>query len=233
MQLYHHAFSMNSQKVRLALEEKGIDYISHSLNPIKGKDLNADLFHVSPDGKMPVFQNGNLILTDTLAIVQFIDSLNEPLGGYDVNKERVHEWMRIVDEWEPKLFTLSSIPLKRAYATDEMMKDTEALEQNKRQLERLLDMAEEQLESSEYLAGESFTMADVMFLPLLGWMELLGVSREYINKKRKNLSRYWAKVKRRPSYYAVIGKYFGGVNRYKTLLTNSIIVSFQTLIRRY
>lgn len=70
MQLYHHAFSMNSQKVRLALEEKGMDYISHSLNPIKGKDLNVDLFNINPDGKMPVFKNGNLVLTDVLAIVQ-------------------------------------------------------------------------------------------------------------------------------------------------------------------
>lgn len=264
MQLYHHAFSMNSQKVRLALEEKGIDYISHSLNPIKGKDLNADLFHVNPDGKMPVFQNGNLILTDTLAIVQFIDSINEPLGGYDVNKERVQEWMRLINEWEPKFFTISNIPakvrtyfgrfkrrviiakmarnpalasnlrakLQRAYATDEMMKDVEALEENKRQLERLLAMAEEQLDSTQYLAGESFTMADVMFLPLLGWLELLGVHREYIHK-RPNLARYWVKVKRRPTYHTCIGKYFGGLNKYKTLFTTSINVGFRTLIRRY
>lgn len=264
MQLYHHAFSMNSQKVRLALEEKGMDYISHSLNPIKGKDLNVDLFNVNPDGKMPVFKNGNLVLTDVLAIVQFIDSINEPLGGFNVNKEKVQEWMHRIDDWDPKLFTLSHIPLKvrtyfgrfkrrviiarmarnpafasnfrsklqRGYATDEMMKDTEALEANKMQLERLLDMAEEQLESTDYLAGESFTMADVMFLPLLGWMELLKVDREYIHK-RQNLSRYWARVKRRPSYKVVIGQYFGGLNKYKTLFITSINVGFRTLVRKY
>ncbi|MCO5598031.1 hypothetical protein L7F22_052120 [Adiantum nelumboides] len=223
-----------------------------------------DMEAKNPDGKMPVFQNGNLILNNTLEIVQFIDSLNEPLGGYDVNKERVQEWMRVIDAWEPKLFTLSNVPVKvrtyfgrfkrrviiakmaqnpslagylraklqRAYATDELMKDAEVLEQNRRQLERLLDMAEEQLQSTEYLAGESFTMADVMLLPLLGWIELLGVSREYI-RGRKNLSHYWMKVKRRPSYNAVVGKYFGGINKYVTLLTNSINVSFRTLIRRY
>ena len=70
MQLYHHAFSINSQKVRLALEEKGLDYNSHSLNPVTGKDLNADLFNINPDGRMPVFRNGNVVLTDTLAILE-------------------------------------------------------------------------------------------------------------------------------------------------------------------
>eukprot|EP00250_Pteridium_aquilinum_P013001 c21071_g1_i2 orf=1114-1632(+) len=172
--------------------------------------------------------------------------------------------MQWIDEWDPKPFTLSHIPLKvrtyfgrfkrrviiarmernpafasnfssklqRVYATDEMLQDTDALEENKRQLERLFDMAEEQLESTQYLAGESFTMADVMFLPLLGWMELLRVDREYIHK-RPSLLRYWAQVKRRPSYYVVIGRYFGGINKYKTLFTNSINVTFRTLIRRY
>lgn len=264
MQLYHHAFSMNSQKVRLALEEKGMDYISHSLNPLKGKDLNADLFNFNPDGKMPVFKSGNLVLTDALAIVQFLDSMNEPLGGSDVNKEKIKEWMHRIDEWDPKPFTLSHIPLKlrmyfgrfkrraiiarmarnpsftsnlrlklqRAYATDEMMNDSEALEENKRQLERLLDMAEEHLENTGYLAGESFTMADVMLLPVLGWMELLRVDKEYI-LQRQSVARYWAKMKRRPSYKVVIGQYLGGLNKYKTLFTTSVDVSFRTIFQRY
>lgn len=264
MQLYHHAFSINSQKVRLALEEKGMDYISHSLNPIKGKDLNSELLNVNPDGNMPVFKNGNLVLTDPLSIVKFIDSMNEPLGGFDVNKEIVQDWMQRIEEWHPKIFTLSHIPVKlrayfgrfkrrviiarmarnpslasnfraklqRVYATEDMVKDTEAVEENRVQLERLLDMAEGQLESTQYLAGESFTMADVMFMPLLGWMELLSVDREYIHK-RLCLSRYWATVKRRPSYYVVIGHYFGGLNKYKTFFTTSVNVGFRSLVRKY
>ncbi|KAH7294763.1 hypothetical protein KP509_27G017600 [Ceratopteris richardii] len=213
---------------------------------------------------MPVFQNGSLILRDTLGILLFIDSINEPLGGISVNKERIEEWMRRINAWEFRPFTLSNIPIKmrtyfgrfkrrviiakmarnpslasnlrgklqRAYATEEMMNTAEILEGSKRQLQDLLDMAEQQLESSPYLVGESFTMADVMFIPVLGWLELLSVDKEYIHK-RKNISCYWDKAKRRASYKLVIGKHFGGLNKYKTFLTTTINVSFRTLTKRY
>lgn len=264
MQLYHHAFSMNSQKVKLALEEKGMDYISHSLNPLKGRDLDADFFQINPDGKIPVFKNGDRIFFETITIIQFIDSVNEPLGKDDVDRDKVQEWLRRIDEWDSKLFTLSHIPFKvckyfsrfkrrvaiarmarnpdlaskyhaklhKAYATEEMLKDTEALEENKKQLESILDAAEAQLATTEYLAGGSFTMADVMMIPVLGWMQLLGVEKELM-KVRPRLWKYWLKAKHRPSYQAVIGRYFAGWNRYRTLVSTALYVALHDLFRRY
>ena len=181
-----------------------------------------------------------------------------------MNKEKLHEWMHRLNEWDPHLFTLRHIPvwirtyfsrfkrkvvipkmakepalaskyhlkLHRAYASDDMMKDTEALEANISQLERLLDMAEEQLTTTKYLVGDTFTMADAMFLPILGLIELLGVHKEYI-KKRKNLSSYWASVKHRPSYHVVIGRCFGGLSKYKTFLTTFISVGLRDITQRY
>lgn len=264
MHLYHHAFSMNSQKVRLALEEKGLDYVSHSLNPLKGEDLDDELFCVNPHGKIPVFSNGHLVICETLAIIQYIDSINEPLGTHDVDREKLLEWMKKVTEWSPKLFTLSHIPYKlrryfsrfkrrvviarmasnpelsskyrvklhNAYATEELLENPEAVTANKQQLIDLLDASESQLASTEYLAGGSFTMADVVFIPLLARMELLSVENEYINS-RSHLSEYWAKMKQRPTYHTVIGRYFSGLNKYKTLLTTALNIGFRDLFRRY
>lgn len=264
MQLYHHAFSLNSQKVRLALEEKGMDYISHSLNPLTGKDLNPNFFRINPEGKIPVIKNGSRVILDTLSIVQFIDSLNVPLGRDNVDKEKLQEWMGRIDGWDPKLFTLSRIPwkirkyfsrfkrraaiammarnpdladkyhskLREAYETEEMLKDREALEANQVQLENLLDAAEVQLGKTDYLAGASFTMADVMLLPVLGWMELLRMDKKLL-KSRPRLAAYWSKAKRRPSYHRAIGKYFAGCNKYTTFLTTAVVVSFRDIFRRY
>jgi hypothetical protein len=190
--------------------------------------------------------------------------MNEPLGGDDLNKEKLREWMHKLNEWDPNLFILSHIPvsirayfsrfkrkvviakmakepalaskyrlkLHRAYAADDMMKDTEALKASTNQLERLLDMADEELTTTEYLVGNSFTMADVMFLPILGLVELLGVYKKYI-KKRKSLSSYWARVKHRPSYHVVIGRCFGSISKYRTFFITFITVAFRDLIRRY
>jgi glutathione S-transferase len=74
MQLYHHPYSLDSQKVRLALEEKGIDYTSNHVNPITGKNMDASFFGINQSAKLPVFQNGSHIIFDTIEIIQYVSS---------------------------------------------------------------------------------------------------------------------------------------------------------------
>ncbi|GLJ06405.1 hypothetical protein SUGI_0038350 [Cryptomeria japonica] len=112
MQLYHHPYSLDSQKVRLALEEKDVDYWSYRLNPLKARNLDSNFFRMNPTGKIPVLTNGEHVIKDTLSIIQYIDSLKDPLGGDAVDREKMLEWMKWIDTWNPKLFTLSHIPHK-------------------------------------------------------------------------------------------------------------------------
>lgn len=72
MQLYHHPFDLDSQKVRLALEERGIDYTSYHANPITGKNLDSSFFKMNPSGSLPVFQNGSHIIYKTIDIIQYV-----------------------------------------------------------------------------------------------------------------------------------------------------------------
>lgn len=74
MQLYHHPYSLNSQRVRLALEEKVIDYTSYHVNPITGKNMDASFFRMNPSAKLPVFQNGAHIIFITIEIIQYVSS---------------------------------------------------------------------------------------------------------------------------------------------------------------
>lgn len=78
MQLYHHPYSLDSQKVRLALEEKGIDYTSNHVNPITGKNMDASFFGINQSAKLPVFQNGSHIIFDTIEIIQYVSSFAFP-----------------------------------------------------------------------------------------------------------------------------------------------------------
>lgn len=75
MQLYHHPYSLDSQKVRLALEEKNIDYTSFHVNPVTGKNFDSNFFRMNPSAKLPVFQNGSVILYNTIEIIQYVLSL--------------------------------------------------------------------------------------------------------------------------------------------------------------
>ncbi|KAJ7959181.1 Glutathione S-transferase family protein [Quillaja saponaria] len=267
MQLYHHPFSLDSQKVRLALEEKGIDYTSYHVNPITGKNMDSSFFRVNPTTRLPVFQNGAHIIFNTIEIIQYIERIAEVSSGANnitFSGREVVEWMQEIQEWNPKFFTLSHTPekyrlyvskfirrvviarmsespdlasayhrkLKEAYETEEKLKDPDVLKRSREHLVVLLDEVEKKLNETTYLAGEEFTMADVMLIPVLSRLVLLDLENEYI-ASRPNIAEYWAMVQQRPSYKKVIGKYFNGWRKHKTLIKTWCFVRIRSLLGRY
>ncbi|KAJ4951647.1 hypothetical protein NE237_028479 [Protea cynaroides] len=114
MQLYHHPYSLDSQKVRLALEENAIDYTSYHVNPLTGKNMESSFFRMNPTAKLPVFQNGSHIIYNTIEIIQYIERVALVSSGVDHNSgnsREVNEWMQTIQNWNPKIFTLSHVPV--------------------------------------------------------------------------------------------------------------------------
>ncbi|KAK6938357.1 Glutathione S-transferase, N-terminal, partial [Dillenia turbinata] len=269
MQLYHHPYSLDSQKVRLALEENGVDYTSYHVNPLTGKNMGSAFFRMNPNGKLPVFKNGSHIIFNTIEIIQYIERIAVVSSGAEhitlsSSNIEVNEWMQKIQEWNPKYFTLSHIPenyrlqvtkfirrvviarmaespdlasayhlkLKDAYDTEDKLKNPEVAKRSEEDLVRLLDQVEAKLKEASYLAGEEFTMADVMFIPVLARLELLKLEDEYI-RTRPSIKEYWEVVKLRHSYKKVIGKYFNGWRRYKTLFKTWCFVQVRNVLRKY
>ncbi|XP_059630635.1 glutathione S-transferase TCHQD-like [Cornus florida] len=267
MQLYHHPYSLDSQKVRLALEERGIDYTSYHVNPITGKNMNLSFFRMNPTAKLPVFQNGSHIIFNTIDIIQYIERIAVVSSGGNnipLSSGEVVEWMNKIQDWNPKFFTLSHTPdkyrifiskfirrvviarmaespdlasayhrkLRDEYEIEEKLRNPEVLKRSKEHLVRLLDDVETRLGETSYLVGEEFTMADVMFIPVLARLVILNLEDEYINS-RPNIAEYWNSVQQRPSYKKVIGRYFNGWKKYKTLLKTWCLVRLRNLLKRY
>ncbi|XP_051139161.1 glutathione S-transferase TCHQD [Andrographis paniculata] len=125
MQLYHHPYSIDSQKVRLALEEKNIDYTSFHVNPITGKNFDSSFFRRNPSAKLPVFQNGSHILFDTVEIIKYIERIAMVSAGGDessLSGGEVIEWIRKIQQWNPKYFTLAHIPPKHRLAVTKFLR---------------------------------------------------------------------------------------------------------------
>ncbi|KAJ0973175.1 hypothetical protein J5N97_021134 [Dioscorea zingiberensis] len=231
MQLYHHPYSMDSQKVRLALEERGIDYTSYHVNPLTGKNMAASFFRMNPSAKIPVFQNGSHIIYRTIDIIQYIDRLAVSLSG-EVNvsgEEKIIEWMQKIDGWNPKMFTLSHIPdkyrkfspdlassyhmkLRDAYETEDKLKDPDTVQESEEKLVRILGDAEMQLNETK--------------------ITLLNLEEEYINC-RPNITAYYKLVKHRASYKVVIGKHFSGWRKHRMLLKTLCFICIRILFRGY
>lgn len=259
---------MDSQKVRLALEEKAIDYTSHHVNPITGKNMDAFFFRLNPSAELPVFQNGSHIIYDTIEIIKYIERIavvsSAGVENVALVSQQVLEWMNKIQKWDPKYFTLFHVPekyrrsvskflrriiiarmaespdmasayhskLREAYETEEKLREPQVLRDTEEYLVRLLDEAETQLGETSYLCGEEFSLADVMFIPVLARLELLNLEQAYI-ADRPNILEYWNMMKKRPSYKKVIGRYFDGWRRQKTFMKTWCLLKLRTLLHRY
>ncbi|KAG0494385.1 hypothetical protein HPP92_005379 [Vanilla planifolia] len=208
----------------------------------------------------PSFGRKALIIHHTMYLERVTISLN---GGGDTISDEVMLWMQQIEAWNPKLFTLSHIPeksrlfvsrfvrrvviarmaeapdlasvyhvkLRDAYETEEKLKDPDIIKQSEEKLVRLLDEAEKQLGETKYLAGEEFTLADSMFIPVLVRLMLLNLE-EYISG-RPSLLEYYKLVQQRSSYKVVIGRYFSGWRKYRTLLKTICFLCIRSMFRKY
>ncbi|CAM8989451.1 unnamed protein product [Rhodiola kirilowii] len=66
-------------------------------------------------------------------------------------------------------------------------------------LKKVLDVYEQRLSKSKYLAGESFTLADLTHLPATRYL-MNEANKAYLIRGRKNVSAWWDAISSRPSW---------------------------------
>ena len=71
--LYHWEPNANSGKPMLTLAEKGVEYQSHYLDLLKFDQHQPDYLRVNPDGTIPAMVHGDLVLTESTAIMEYVD----------------------------------------------------------------------------------------------------------------------------------------------------------------
>ena len=71
--LYHFAYSTCSQKVRMALAEKGQQFESREINLLAGEQHNPDYVRLNPDHVVPTMVRGDEVMTESSLINDYID----------------------------------------------------------------------------------------------------------------------------------------------------------------
>ena len=102
IELYHTAHSTCSQKVRLALAEKGLpergrDWIEHEVDLGKFEQLEPAYLKMNPNGVVPTFVHNGQILCESSAIMEYLEeALPAPplLPENNVDRARARAWMR-------------------------------------------------------------------------------------------------------------------------------------------
>jgi len=152
----------NGQKIIIALEEAGAIYRYHPINISKGEQKTSQYRRISPDGKIPaliVNSEPAVSYFESGAILLYLASVFPELHGKtEIERAQVMSWTL----WQAgQLGPLAGQfgRFSAAYDNPAAVVHFDSL------LWRCLDVLEKRLSNSPYLAGSSFTAADIATLP--------------------------------------------------------------------
>ncbi len=199
MIVIHHLNNSRSQRVLWLLEELGIAYrIEKYRRDSKTNLAPPELRAIHPLGKSPVMQDGDLILPESGAIMEYLierygeDRLAPQVGTPE--HVRYLYWMHFA-EGTLMLHLVSRLYLTRVgEAAKAMQERVETMISNE------LDLVEDELGRSPHFAGENFSAADIQMGFPLEFAAHAGLVRD----RHAKLREYLARMQARPAYRRAI-----------------------------
>jgi glutathione S-transferase len=184
--LYEHPFALYCQKVLIALNELDVAY--DVLEEQRDFD-RAELAALWPPASIPVLRDGDEIVGETSIIIEHV------AGARLVPSLVARTWDRLCDQY------VSDAVQAIVFETIAERFDEPAVSQAKGKLEMIYGMLEAQLAEGEFLAGDTFTIADCAAAP--GLFYALAI-HPWDEPTHPQLTRYYRALARRPSFAKVI-----------------------------
>ncbi len=167
IELFYVSGSPYSWRVMLTAEVKGVPYERRQLQLSKGEHRSPEFLKMNPRGREPLLKDGDFIITESLAMMIYIDRLSaeKPLFGTDtVSTVRVFEGLsQVLFDCEKATLLLAEPTLYRSPNAD----PTEAIKKAGEKLRAELKIMDERLRRQEWLVEGGISAADIAALPLI------------------------------------------------------------------
>jgi glutathione S-transferase len=193
--------SSYTRVVRMACEEKGIDYVLTEV------ELGApEIFAIHPFGKMPVMRHGDVALFESKAIATYLDrrfsgtSLfpSEPLPA-----ALVEQWVSLVNTLVDRTLIRTYLLAYAAPKTADGKPDRQAIQAITPALREQIQVLDEAVAKTGYLVGDQFTFADINLMPILYYVRMPPEGAEAL-RDAANLAAYYERHAKRPSFVSTI-----------------------------
>ena len=201
MIVVHHLNNSRSQRIVWLLEELGVPYqIESYRRDAKTNLAPPELRSVHPLGKSPVIRDGDLVLSESGAIVEYL--VERHGGGHLMPPRGTPEHVRYLHWMHFAEGTIMLHLLARLYLSrvGEPAKALQARVEG--MIGDELDLVEAELNRSAHLAGSEFSAADVqMMFPL----EFSAFAR-LTGERHPRLRDYLGRMQARPAYRRAVEK---------------------------
>jgi glutathione S-transferase len=232
LELYHFGFSTCSQKVRLVLAEKGLEFASREVNLISGEQHDPAYVKLNPDHVVPTLIDAGQIFVESTLIIRYLDDAqpDPPLRPGDARARYEDErWLKRIDDQVHRaapVLTFALGPRKALLAQPEAVReaniegipDPGARATRRSVIEHgieapefaralavfldSLDAMEVDLAARPWLSGDAPGLADAAALPYVLRVEHLGM--DPLIEARSQVAGWFGRWKERPSYATAV-----------------------------
>ncbi|CAD5120569.1 DgyrCDS9134 [Dimorphilus gyrociliatus] len=182
-------------RVMITLEEKNLEYTSRLGSFDKKDHKTEEVLALNPRGQFPTFKYGDIVLNESLGIVDFLVAQHKSTGCCllpdDPTKQaavlqRKYEIANLIRATETSVYYL--FRTKKDEIDPEKVKMSDLLNE--------LEKWNGFLGKTEHVALPEFSVADIIFYPQVAFLERVGFKFE---DKFSNIANYMKKMKERPS----------------------------------
>ena len=175
-------YPSRSNRVQWALEETGAPYEFYHLDFAAGESKSPAFLALNPGGKIPVLQDGELVLTESGAICSYLgDKYPEagliPAAGSEARAKH-DQWMFYVQsELEQPMWTKAKhkFAIPKKYRVDGLGPTVEW------EFQKAVEVLSQGIGEQNCILGDQFTMADIMICHTLGWARIANFDIEQEN----------------------------------------------------
>ena len=185
--------TFNGQRASVMLEETGLPYTAHKVDIFKGEQHRPKFLKLNPSGRIPVLverdnESKPFVLTQSVAIVQYLAEKTGLFLPQSLKaRASVYEWIQ---------FNAIDIggSIFNAFYLQQVceIKHPEAAEQLRERVNRLYRYFDRRLARYEFLAGNEYSIADIIMLPV-------AFIHEEKLAKFEHITRWLQQLKRRPA----------------------------------
>ncbi len=235
LRLHHSIFSASSQKVRLALVEKGLAHESVVVDLQAGEQHTPAYRALNPRGVVPTLIHGGAVLIESAAILEYLDDVfPEPAlrPREPVARQRMRAWVRRLDDVHHPAngmmhYAILGRPALQALPPERLEAMLQAMPNRRdralraaaarqgveapefadavRTQEEMLDALDASLTDHDFLIGDEVSHADLVALPYVARLEQMGLLAVIDDAGRTSLAGWYDRMKARPSWRETIG----------------------------
>lgn len=201
--VHGHPKATCTQRVLILLEELELKYELDVVDLSKGENKEEAYLELQPFGKLPCVEYGDKILFESRAILRYI-ARNNRFEDVDLLGDVYADvWMEVEGQnFNGPVSKIVYEKMFKKWKDPEGKPDEAVVSVALAELEKVLDVYEKQLEGKEYIAGDTFTIADITHIPYAYCFLKCGYKS--VLKQRSNVYRWLKRIMLRPAVKRVL-----------------------------